>query len=149
MANLKAMFEKKPAENPFPMKKPPGTAPGGAAKAPPKEEKKVEQIEPQSVSNLKSVFGFEKKTEPAGPTTKSTPAPVKEVNPFAPKKPVEETKAPSGGAFPWNKKPTEDKPQASTNANTDNKPANNPWKKDPVEPVKPPAAEVQPTKPIV
>jgi hypothetical protein len=47
------MFEKKPAENPFPALKKAGLTPVGPTKA---EEKKVEQPPPQSVSNLKSVF---------------------------------------------------------------------------------------------
>lgn len=47
------MFEKKPAENPFPTLKKAGSTPVGPAKV---EEKKVEQPAPQSVSNLKSVF---------------------------------------------------------------------------------------------
>jgi hypothetical protein len=53
VSNLKAMFEKKPAENPFPALKKAGSTPVGPTKA---EEKKVEQPPPQSVSNLKSVF---------------------------------------------------------------------------------------------
>ncbi len=68
VSNLKAMFEKKPAENPFPALKKVGSNPVGATKA---EEKKVEQPAPQSISNLKSVF--EKKiatavTEQLAPT---------------------------------------------------------------------------------
>jgi hypothetical protein len=154
VANLKAMFEKKPAENPFPVKKANNTPAGKPAQ--PKEEKKVEQIEPQSVSSLKSVFGFEKKADTntmgSGPTRTSVNVPPKEtsgggVNPFN-KKPVEETKASTGAAFPWNKKPVEDKPQIPS-ANTTDKPAN-PWKKDPiVEAPKPTPAEVQPPKPVV
>ena len=61
VSNLKAMFEKKPAENPFPALKKIGSTANPSTKP---EEKKIETPAPQSVSNLKSVF--EKKiTEPA------------------------------------------------------------------------------------
>ena len=43
MSNLKAMFEKKPAENPFPALKKIGSTPNPAAKA---EEKKIETAPP-------------------------------------------------------------------------------------------------------
>jgi len=69
VSNLKAMFEKKPAENPFPALKKAGSTPVGPSKA---EEKKVEQPAAQSVSNLKSVF--EKKL---GTSTSDQSAPTK------------------------------------------------------------------------
>ncbi len=59
------MFEKKaPAADPFP-KKTPGSAIGGSRQstvAASQPEVKVEAPQAQSVSNLKSVFGFDKKT---------------------------------------------------------------------------------------
>jgi hypothetical protein len=102
------MFEKKPAENPFPALKKAGSTPVGPTKA---EEKKVEQPPPQSVSNLKSVF--EKKlattlSEQSAPAKSPFGATVS--NNVGPKK--EEVKAPASGgvSFPWNKKQAEDKP---------------------------------------
>jgi hypothetical protein len=65
VSNLKAMFEKKPAENPFPALKKAGSTPVGPPKA---EEKKVEQPAAQSVSNLKSVFEKKVVSEQSAPT---------------------------------------------------------------------------------
>jgi hypothetical protein len=132
VANLKAMFEKKgPAADPFP-KKTPGSAIGGSrastATTQP-EPAKVEAPQAQSVSNLKGVFGFEKKPE-GGSTFKVGPPPAKASEPSWIKKTAEEPKAPITSA---GLKPT---PAA---------PANNPFKKaDP--PVV--AAPVAPPKPV-
>ena len=61
MANLKAMFEKKPAESLIPPKKLPAEK---------KEEGKIEQTQPASVSNLKSVFEKKNTTVNAAPPLK-------------------------------------------------------------------------------
>jgi hypothetical protein len=115
VANLKAMFEKKgPAVDPFP-KKTPGSAIGGsrASTATTQPEVKVEAPQAQSVSNLKGVFGFEKKATES--TFKVGPPPAKVAEPS------------------WVKKPVEEPPKASviTSAKpvTTTAPANNPWKK--------------------
>jgi hypothetical protein len=63
VSNLKAMFEKKPAADPFPKKPLGGGVNRGttlAATQSQPEPPKVEAPQAQSVSNLKSVFGFER-----------------------------------------------------------------------------------------
>ena len=121
------MFEKKgPAADPFP-KKAPGTALGGsrsstAATQP--EPAKVEAPQAQSVSNLKSVFGFEKKAE-GGSTFKPGPPPAKAAEPSWLKKPAEEPK------------PTALKPAPVTPTNNTFKKADPPIEVAPVAPSKP------------
>jgi len=125
------MFEKKgPAADPFP-KKTPGSAIGGsrASMATAQPEAKIEAPQAQSVSNLKSVFGFEKKPAEGGSTLKVGPPPAKAAEPSWVKKPVEDSKALATTGL---------KPATPA-------PANNPFKKadTPVE-----TAPVAPPKPV-
>lgn len=142
------MFEKKgPAADPFP-KKPIGSALGGSrasTTASSQPEVKIEAPQAQSVSNLKSVFGFEKKAGDAAPKVGVPPPKTSSDASWIKNKPAEEVKAPIAGGATGGVKPQVPAPAPATNQT-------NPWKKaDPpaqTAPVAQPKTTIEPPKPV-
>lgn len=142
------MFEKKgPAVDPFP-KKPLGSALGGSrasTTASSQPEVKLEAPQAQSVSNLKSVFGFEKKPADGAPKVGVPPPKNSSDASWIKNKPTEEAKAPITAGATGGVKPPATSPAPVANQT-------NPWKKaDPpaqTAPVAPPKAPIEAPKPV-